>query len=90
MTRIKPDDPKWTAYILGELDDIDHSAVSLELHSSDQSRMLVNDLRFVIEMTRAELRNIGTVEALTPQQREKIRSSANTAAMQANSVRERK
>ena len=27
MTRINPDDPKWTAYVLGELDDAERAAI---------------------------------------------------------------
>jgi hypothetical protein len=46
MTQINPDDPKWTAYALGELDGIEHAAVEAELASSEEARMLVEYLRF--------------------------------------------
>ena len=34
MTRINPDDPKWTAYVLGELDGQERAAVELELENA--------------------------------------------------------
>ena len=56
MTRINPDDPKWTAYILDELSETDRAAVELELQSSEEAQMLVEELRFAADLTKTELR----------------------------------
>ena len=61
MKRINPDDPKWTAYVLGELDGPERAAVELELENSEEARMLVEELRFAADLTKSELR-----EALPP------------------------
>ena len=57
MTHINPDDPKWTAYALGELNGAERSAVEAELNASEEARMLVADLRFAAQLTKAELRD---------------------------------
>ena len=46
MSRINPEDPKWTAYVLGELDDAERAAIELELEASEEARTLVEELRF--------------------------------------------
>ena len=88
MTRINPDDPKWTAYILGELSDEERAAVERELQSSEEARMLVEELRFAAEFTkaelRAELREGPAVPPLTSQEKEPIYAAA------ANVVRPRR
>jgi Ca-activated chloride channel homolog len=43
--RINPNDPKWTAYVLGELDEGDRAAVERLLESSDEARTFVEDLK---------------------------------------------
>src|SRR5688572_911967 len=43
--RINPNDPKWTAYVLGELDEGERAAVERLLGSSDEARTLVEDLK---------------------------------------------
>jgi Ca-activated chloride channel family protein len=78
MTRINPDDPKWTAYVLGELDETERAAVELELESSEEARTLVDDLRFAADLTRTELREGLAVAPLTFQERQKIHAAANT------------
>jgi hypothetical protein len=75
MTRINPDDPKWTAYILGELDGTERAAIEAELESSEEARTLVDELRFAGELAKTELRHAGTVTSLTPAQRATIVSS---------------
>ena len=45
MTRINPNDPKWTAYVLGELDKAESEAVERLLASSEEARALVDDLK---------------------------------------------
>jgi len=76
MIHINPDDPKWTAYIFGELDEAERAAVELELEISEEARMLVEELRFAADLTKSELREAVTVTPLTPQQRQEIRESA--------------
>src|SRR5262245_7247433 len=78
MTRINPEDPKWTAYVLGELDDAERAAVELELEASEEARMLVEELRFAAQLTKTELREAVPVTPLTEQQREAIYASAET------------
>jgi len=77
MTRINPDDPKWTAYILGELGDTERAAIELELESSEEARTLVEELRFAADLMKMELRQATAVAPLTTQQRETIHASAN-------------
>jgi anti-sigma factor RsiW len=77
MTNFDPDDPKWTAYVLGELDDSERALVEAELKVSAEARMLVEELRFAAELTRTELHNGVTIAPLTAQQRGKILASAN-------------
>ena len=76
MTRINPDDPKWTAYVLGELDDSERAAVELELEESEEARTLVEELRFAVQLTKTELREAVAVTPLTQQQRDAINASA--------------
>ena len=42
---IHPDDPKWTAYVLGELGDAERAEVERELESSAEARELVDEIR---------------------------------------------
>ncbi|HYR91191.1 MAG TPA: von Willebrand factor type A domain-containing protein [Terriglobia bacterium] len=76
MTHINPDDPKWTAYILNELDDTERASLELELESSEEARMLVEELRLAADLTKIDLRQEVMVVPLTAQERETIRSSA--------------
>jgi hypothetical protein len=76
MTRFNPEDPKWTAYILGELSESERAAVQAELESSEEARTLVDELRFAVDLTKTELREQAPILALTPQQREAIRAAA--------------
>jgi hypothetical protein len=76
MTRLNPDDPKWTAYILGELNVTDREAVEKELESSEEARTLVDELRFAADLTMSELRNQAPLTFLTFEQRRTIRAAA--------------
>ena len=76
MTNINPDDPKWTAYALGELNGAERDAVEAELNASEEARMLVEDLRFAAQLTKAELRDGTAFPALTATQRETIYGAA--------------
>src|SRR5262249_28936809 len=79
MNRINPDDPKWTAYVLGELTESERAAVELELEASEKARILVEELRFAADLTKMELREALPVVPLTREQRESIRASAGEA-----------
>jgi Ca-activated chloride channel family protein len=76
MTRINPDDPKWTAYVLGELEDSERAVIEQELENSEEARMLVEELRFAADLTKMELRESVVVTPLTGPEREKIRAEA--------------
>ena len=76
MTHINPDDPKWTAYALDELNGAERAAVEAELNASEEARMLVEDLRFAAQLTKAELRDGTAFPALTATQRETIYGAA--------------
>src|SRR5688572_8755405 len=72
---INSNDPKWTAYVLGELDDAERAAVERLLDTSDEARALVSDLK---AMTTA-LEGALTSEApqlLMPAQRAAVRTAA--------------
>src|SRR4051812_22371744 len=45
IPRIDPNDPKWTAYVLGELDAAEHAAVDRLLETSAEARALVAEVR---------------------------------------------
>src|SRR5215831_4185671 len=77
MIRINPDDPKWTAYVLGELDESERAAIELELSSSQEAQALVEELRFAADLTKAEFQNGAAVTRLTSRQREAIISAAS-------------
>jgi Ca-activated chloride channel family protein len=79
MTRINPDDPKWTAYVLGELDGQERAAVELELENSEEARMLIEELRFAADLTKSELREALPPLHLTREQRENIQASAEAS-----------
>ena len=76
MTRINPEDPKWTAYVLGELDDAERAAIELELEASEEARTLVEELRFAAQLTKMELREAVAASPLTEAQRESIHAAA--------------
>src|SRR5918999_2915034 len=73
--RINSNDPKWIAYVLGELDEAEHAAVERLLVTSDEARALVSDLK---AMT-AALEGVLTSEVpplLTPAQRTAVLTAA--------------
>jgi len=76
MTRFNPDDPKWTAYILGELNESERAVVEVELAASREARMLVEELRLAADLTRTELREQTPLVSLSREQREAICASS--------------
>jgi Ca-activated chloride channel homolog len=68
---IHPDDPKWTAYVLGELNAGERAEVERELESSPEARELVDDIRMMSTVLKDELAAQAEA-ALLPQQRQAI------------------
>ena len=52
--KINPNDPKWTAYVLGELDVEDRVAIEELLETSAEARALVEELRIATTMLKDE------------------------------------
>jgi len=50
-----PDDPKWTAYVLGELNDAERAQVEKELDSSAAAREVVEEIRLATALLEEEL-----------------------------------
>jgi len=76
MTRINPNDPKWTAYVLGELDKAESEAVERLLQSSPEARALVEDLKSA-SVALTEAFDEAPAELLTAAQRASIRQAAD-------------
>jgi Ca-activated chloride channel family protein len=77
---IDRDNPKWTAYVLGELDANERAALELELESSEEAREFVEELRLAASMMKDRLA-VHAEATLTPEQQFSIQaaSSARTA-----------
>ena len=50
-----PDDPKWTAYVLGEMKESDRAALELELESSAEAREFVEELQLAASLMKEGL-----------------------------------
>ena len=74
--RINPNDPKWTAYVLGELDAADQDAVERLLAASAEARALVEELRSTTMALEAACETEPT-DALAPAQRAAVRRAAD-------------
>src|SRR3989442_4469272 len=72
---INPDDPKWTAYVLGEMDESDRAALESELECSAEAREFVEELRLAATLMKEKLA-AETGFGLAPEQRAKVRASA--------------
>src|SRR4051812_37739350 len=75
IPRIDPNDPKWTAYVLGELDAAEHAAVDRLLETSAEARALVAELRTAITALDEALATEPAL-LLTPAQRAALRRAA--------------
>src|SRR5262249_9688493 len=73
---INPDDPKWTAYVLGELSDAERAQVETELESSSVAREVVAEIRLAIDLLKHELAEEQPI-ALAPEQRRAIATAAS-------------
>jgi Ca-activated chloride channel family protein len=74
--RINPNDPKWTAYVLGELDEADRASVERLLESSGDARALVNELKASLSVLTEALAS-ESPDALAAGQRAAIRMAAD-------------
>src|SRR5262245_1418657 len=72
--RINPNDPQWTAFVLGELED-DRDAVDHLLDASPEARALVEDLKIASAAIEQALEN-GEPLQLTAAQRAGVRRAA--------------
>jgi hypothetical protein len=75
--RINPNDPKWTAYILGELDEADRASVERLLESSAEARALVNEAEGVGVLPRVTPWHPSHPELLTAAQRAAVHDAAD-------------
>ena len=85
--RINPNDPKWTAYVLGELDEADRASVERLLEASAEARALVNELKvaasalddafLVVSGFSPTLQTSESPELLTAAQRAAVRDAAD-------------
>jgi Ca-activated chloride channel homolog len=85
--RINPNDPKWTAYVLGELDEGDRASVERLLETSAEARALVTELKaaasaleeaFVVYGFGGTRQTAESPELLTAAQRAAVRAAAET------------
>ena len=72
---INPDDPKWTAYILGELDPAEHAEIEHLLETSEEARALIEELTVATESMKEELTSLLPL-MMTPEQRATIRKAS--------------
>ena len=75
IPRINPNDPKWTAYVLGELDEADTQAVERLLESSAEARALVAEIE-AATMAIDESLALEPSPLLLPAQRAAVRRAA--------------
>ena len=72
---IDPEDPKWTAYVLGELDEAERAGIERLLETSDEARALVEELTIATATMKEELSSFMPL-MMSPEQRAAIRSAA--------------
>jgi len=73
---INPDDAKWTAYVLGELNKEERARVEKELEASAAAREMIADIRLATDLLKTEFAKEATVE-LTGQQRGAVAGAAS-------------
>src|SRR5436309_963421 len=83
-----PDDPKWTAYVLGEMKESDRAALELELESSAEAREFVEELQLAASLMKEGLA-AETVLGLTPEQQTVVRASAGSRRESRNPFKRR-
>jgi len=77
--RWNPDDPRLTAYALGELDSPDREAMEALVNENPEARRIVEEIRAAAERLAAELTG-EPVPGLTPEQKERIAAAAPSGA----------
>jgi Ca-activated chloride channel homolog len=76
--KIKPNDPKWTAYALGEVtDEMERAEIERLLEESEEMRRLVEDIRQTAGLLAQELSAEPCLN-LTPGQRARIKAKADS------------
>ncbi len=80
-----PDDPRLTAFVLGELDDVDRDAVEQLREASPEARAFVDDLQDTIGVLRDEL-SAEPAPALTDDQRAALQHAAATVESRAGTT----
>src|SRR5262249_48404277 len=73
---IDRDNPKWTAYVLDELDASERAALESELESSEEAREFVQELRLAASMMKDGLA-LHADATLTPEQRFSIQAASS-------------
>jgi Ca-activated chloride channel family protein len=82
--RINPDDPKWTAYVLGELSEAERAEIEQLLESSDEARALVDELTLATATLKEELIPLSSF-SMTPEQKAAILSAAQPVSQSSGS-----
>ena len=72
---IHPDDPRLTAYVLGELEEAERREVERQLERSPEARVELEAIRATAELLEAELA-VEPATALTAEQRTAIKREA--------------
>src|SRR4051812_16902440 len=72
---IHRDDPRWTAYVLGELNAADRAEIERELESSAEAREIVDEIRMMTLLLKDELTKEAPL-ALNPAQTRSVRAAA--------------
>src|SRR5262249_24683742 len=72
---IHPDDPRWTAYVLGELSAAERAEVERELESFAEAREIVDEIRMMSMLLKEELANESPA-AMDPAQKRAVREAA--------------
>ena len=73
---IQPDDPKWTAYVLGELSETERLEVERELESSAEAREVVEEIRMMSFMLKDELAKEAPAALSSVQRHELMKAAA--------------
>ena len=72
---INLEDPKWTAYVLGELDDAERAEIERLVEISEEARALVEELTVATASLKEELTSHMPL-MMSPEQRAAIRKAA--------------
>ena len=70
------DNPKWTAYVLGELSPEERAAVELELAASGEGQAFVRELQSAVSMMKEEMAR-QPLPGLSFDQRKAVREAAD-------------